>query len=97
VRAFETFHPLFLYESLWNLANMFLLLWLFRTQEEKLLPGDLFLAYLITYPLGRFLLEFIRIDYVPLWGINFNQMLMLVVMIFSGGVLVYRHRKARAG
>jgi phosphatidylglycerol:prolipoprotein diacylglycerol transferase len=96
VRAFETFHPLFLYESLWNLANMFLLLWLFRSQQEKLLPGDLFLVYLITYPLGRFLLEFIRIDYVPLWGINFNQMLMLVVMIVSTVVLVYRHRRASA-
>jgi phosphatidylglycerol:prolipoprotein diacylglycerol transferase len=93
VSAFETFHPLFLYESLWNLANMFLLLWLFRSRSEKLLPGDLFLVYLITYPLGRFLLEFIRIDYVPLFGINFNQMLMLLVMIISAGVLIFRHRR----
>jgi phosphatidylglycerol:prolipoprotein diacylglycerol transferase len=94
VQAFETFHPLFLYESLWSLANMFFLLWLFRSKEEQLLPGDLFLMYLITYPLGRFLLEFIRIDYVPMWGINFNQMVMLVVMILSLGVLIYRHRRA---
>ena len=73
---------------------MFFLLWLSRSKEEQLLPGDLFLVYLITYPLGRFLLEFIRIDYVPMWGINFNQMVMLVVMILSLGVLIYRHRRA---
>jgi len=92
----EYFHPLFLYESLWNLLNMFFLLWLLRRHEDKLLRGDLFLVYMITYPLGRFLLEFIRLDYVPMFGVNFNQTLMAVIALISGGVLIYRHRKARA-
>ncbi|NJN43725.1 MAG: hypothetical protein HC806_02625 [Anaerolineae bacterium] len=38
-QAFERFHPLFLYESIWNLGNMFLLLWLSRKQAHKLLKG----------------------------------------------------------
>jgi phosphatidylglycerol:prolipoprotein diacylglycerol transferase len=51
-------------------------------------------VYLITYPLGRFLLEFLRIDYVPVWGINFNQMVMLLTALASAGVLVFRHRRS---
>jgi phosphatidylglycerol---prolipoprotein diacylglyceryl transferase len=93
--AFETFHPLFLYESIWNLASFFLLLWLFRRYGKKLISGDLFLAYLVTYPVGRFLLEFIRLDFVPMFGINFNQMFMLLVAIVSGVVIYLRHRKPK--
>ena len=90
--SFEYFHPLFLYESLWNLGNAILLFWLWRRFDKQLKTGDLFIVYLITYPLGRFLLEFIRLDYVPMWGINFNQMAMLVVAFVSGAVLFLRHR-----
>jgi phosphatidylglycerol:prolipoprotein diacylglycerol transferase len=93
-KNFEYFHPLFLYESLWNLGNAILLLWLFRRQSHRLLEGDLFFVYLITYPIGRFLLEFLRLDYVPMWGINFNQAFMLLVAIVSGAVLILRHRRA---
>ncbi len=90
---FEYFHPLFLYESLWNLANMFFLLWLMRRFGESLKQGDIFLSYLVVYPIGRFLLEFIRLDYVPLFAINLNQLVMLIVAIVSGAVLFTRHRK----
>ncbi len=91
---FSYFHPLFLYESIWNLANMFFLVWLWRRYGDRLRRGDLFLTYLITYPLGRFLLEFIRIDFVPLFGINFNQMLSLAVALVSAGFIYWRHRSS---
>lgn len=90
--SFEYFHPLFLYESLWNLGNAILLFWLWRKFYKQMKMGDLFIVYLITYPLGRFLLEFIRLDYVPMWGINFNQIAMLVVAFISGAALFLRHR-----
>ncbi len=91
---FERFHPLFLYESLWNLFSMFVLLWIWRRYKERLFPGEVFLFYLILYPLGRFLLEFIRLDYVPLLGINFNQAFMLVVAVLSAAAIILRHRRA---
>lgn len=91
--AVEYFHPLFLYESLWSLGNLLLLLWLPRKLGSRLKSGDIFLVYLITYPLGRLLLEFLRLDYVPMWGINFNQMAMLLVVIASSIMLFLRHRK----
>jgi phosphatidylglycerol:prolipoprotein diacylglycerol transferase len=93
--SFERFHPLFLYESLWNLASMFFLLWIWRRYRARLRSGDLFIIYLITYPVGRFLLEFIRLDYVPLFGINLNQAVMGVVALASAAALILRHRKPK--
>jgi len=91
---FEYFHPLFLYESLWNFANMGLLLWLARRYPKRLKPGDLFLVYLLVYPIGRFLLEFLRLDSAQVAGINANQTIMLLVALVAGGLLYWRQRMA---
>ncbi len=93
---YERFHPLFLYESIWNLGLALFLLWVWRRFREKLLPGDLFLLYLVGYPLGRFLLEFIRIDIVRSYGLNFNQSLMLLTAVVSAVAIFVRHRRAGA-
>ncbi|KUK46443.1 MAG: Prolipoprotein diacylglyceryl transferase, partial [Anaerolinea thermophila] len=90
---YSTYHPMFLYESLWNLMNMFLLLLMERQLKDKLIPGDLLFTYLIVYPLGRFLLEFMRLDSSLVGGVNINQVTMVVVMIFSIVMLIIRHRK----
>ncbi len=91
-QSFERFHPLFLYESLWNLASAVFLIWLWRKFGQRLKSGDLFLVYLVTYPVGRFLLEFLRLDYVPLYGINLNQAVMAATALASGIALFLRHR-----
>lgn len=54
------FHPLFLYEIIWNLAGVAILLLLER--RLHLQWGKLFALYLIWYGLGRSWLEAIRID-----------------------------------
>ncbi len=86
------YHPLFLYESLWNLGNMVLLIWISRRFKERLLPGDVFLVYAIVYPVGRFLLEFLRLDSSMVGGININQWIMAVIAVISLAALVLRHR-----
>jgi phosphatidylglycerol:prolipoprotein diacylglycerol transferase len=91
------YHPVFLYESLWNLANMGLLLWLGRRHQDRLKSGDLFLIYLIVYPLGRFFLEFLRLDSSQVAGLNANQTLMLIVMVLSFSALLWRHRPGKEG
>jgi phosphatidylglycerol:prolipoprotein diacylglycerol transferase len=96
LQGFETqeyYHPLFLYESLWNLANMALLIWLTRHYGERLKVGDIFLAYLIIYPVGRFLLDFLRLDAAMLGGLNANQVAMAIVAILSVLALFWRHRE----
>jgi phosphatidylglycerol:prolipoprotein diacylglycerol transferase len=88
----EYYHPLFLYEMLWNIANMFLLLWVSRRFADRLKSGDLFLMYLIIYPVGRFLLDFLRLDASLVGGININQTIMAVVAVCSAAALFWRRR-----
>ncbi len=87
----ETYHPLFAYESLWNLANMALLLWLGRRFQYKLMNGDLFLIYAMFYSFGRFWLEFLRLDPAPVAGFNFNQTFMAFLFVGCGAFLLIRH------
>ena len=84
------YHPLFLYESLWNLGNMVFLLWLGRRYRDHLQSGDIFLAYLVIYPIGRFLLDFLRLDASQIAGINANQTFMAVVAVCAMLALVFR-------
>jgi phosphatidylglycerol:prolipoprotein diacylglycerol transferase len=95
----EYFHPLFLYESIWNLLNMAFLLFISRRFARWLKPGDVFLTYLVIYPIGRFLLEFLRLDISSVGGVNANQMLMLGIAALALVAIVLRHRfgKSTAG
>ncbi len=59
--GFETFHPTFLYEALWNLfitVGVILLL----ERREKLFKGSSIALYMILYGTGRFLMELMRTD-----------------------------------
>jgi len=93
--SFSTFHPMFLYESIWNLFNFFLLLTIGRTKEEKLLPGDLLYIYMIVYAIGRFGLEFLRLDASYVGSININQMVMAAVAVLGAALLVFNHLRAK--
>jgi phosphatidylglycerol:prolipoprotein diacylglycerol transferase len=86
------YHPLFLYESIWNLINMAVLLFVGRRYKGWLKPGDIFLGYLVIYPFGRFLLEYLRLDPSPVAGINANQALMLAIFVGALAMLIIRHR-----
>ena len=93
---YEYFTPLFLYESLWNVVNMAVLLWLGRRFAKWLKPGDIFFIYMIMYSVGRFCLEFLRLDAARVGGINFNQTFVVIVAIVAGVVLFLNHRLRRA-
>ena len=85
------YHPLFLYESIWDLANMAILLWLSRRFNDRLKDGDIFLVYLVIYSIGRFLLEFLRLDASRLAGINANQTLSAIVAVVAVAAIIVRH------
>ena len=87
----DYFHPLFLYESLWNLANMFLLLWMSRKLINWLKPGDIFIIYMLFYAVGRFFLEFLRLDIAKIGNINANQTFMAIVAVVASILLAWRH------
>lgn len=57
---FATFHPTFLYESLWNLAGVWVILW--ASQRFDLRQGRTFALYVMVYTAGRGWIEMLRID-----------------------------------
>lgn len=89
-----TFHPTFLYESLWNLTLCALLLWIDR--RFRLRPGRLMFVYVVGYFTGRFWIEGLRIDNATSGGgLRLNQWVSLVAVAVAGGILVvdwWRHR-----
>jgi phosphatidylglycerol:prolipoprotein diacylglycerol transferase len=88
------FHPLFLYESLWNLIGFLLLLWASRRFEQQLQAGDILLLYLMWYPLGRFFIEFLRTDSWFFPGTPFNVVHLLSFAAFTGAAVLFwlRHK-----
>jgi phosphatidylglycerol:prolipoprotein diacylglycerol transferase len=93
--ASTRFHPLFLYESLWNFLGFGLIFWVSRRFEDRLLPGDLLLLYVIWYPTGRFMLEFLRTDswFFPGTPFNVVHLLSAIAVVASIALLIYRHRR----
>jgi prolipoprotein diacylglyceryl transferase len=90
---FETFHPTFLYEMLWNLALAAVLVWL--DGRVRLRRGSLFLLYLIGYGVGRFWIELLRID-VPdrILGLSRNNWnALFIVVIGAIGLWWWESRK----
>jgi phosphatidylglycerol:prolipoprotein diacylglycerol transferase len=98
--AFETFHPSFLYESLWSLLTFFVLLWLARRRSDSLLRGELMALYLIAYAVGRSLIELVRLDSrtVTLFGLESGlavATLISVIVAVVAAVAVLGRRLAR--
>ena len=90
------FHPDFLYESLWNLVGFGLMLILGRKFSNRLKDGDLFLIYLIWYPLGRIWVESLRPDAWTIGSIPTAQIVSAVLIVIAAAVLAIRHRNRPA-
>ena len=86
------FHPLFLYESIWNLLGFAILFWISRRFYPQLKTGDLTLLYLIWYPLGRFFLEFLRTDSWFFAGTPFNVVHILSLLSIIAAIVFLRLR-----
>ncbi|MER2599140.1 MAG: prolipoprotein diacylglyceryl transferase [Caldilineales bacterium] len=93
------FHPTFFYEALWNVVGFFVLWTVARRAAAKLREGDLFLMYLIWYPLGRLLVEMFRPDawVSGLPGLATAQLISLVLIVVGVVGLILRHRAWQPG
>ncbi|HWL43792.1 MAG TPA: prolipoprotein diacylglyceryl transferase [Ilumatobacter sp.] len=81
-----TFHPAFLYESLWNLALCGVLLWIDRRWGNRLAPGKLLAVYVLGYGVGRLWIESLRIDPASeLGGLRWNQWMAMALIV--GGIV----------
>jgi phosphatidylglycerol:prolipoprotein diacylglycerol transferase len=93
LKAFEYFHPTFLYESLWNLL-VFCVLWFGLRKRLENKPGALVLCYLGLYSVGRFFVEGLRIDSLMMGNVRAAQAvsLLLVATSISGLLLLTRKK-----
>lgn len=71
-------HPTFLYESIWNLGVMCLLLLYWKHRK---FDGEVFLLYLIGYGIGRFWIESLRTDQLLLPGIGYPASMALAAIM----------------
>jgi len=84
------YHPTFLYESLWNLALCFVLLWI--QKRFQLAAGRLMAVYLIGYGIGRFWIEGLRIDPAHAGGgLRLNQWVALAAIAAGLVYLLITH------
>lgn len=92
------FHPTFLYESLWNVAGVLVLLAIDR--KFQLRRGALFWSYLVWYGTGRIIMETMRIDAadtIVILGLGLRVHMWLAIgMVLMGTVgLIYVLTKLR--
>lgn len=91
---YTTFHPTFLYEMLWNLALVGVLIAVDR--RRVLRPGQLFPLYVGGYFLGRLWIEALRIDDASLvLGLRVNIWISLLGIAGAAAVFLWRGVRRR--
>jgi len=88
------YHPTFLYESLWNIVGVLVLIVL---RKSLLKRGEVFLTYLLWYSIGRFFIEGLRTDSLMLTShIRIAQLVSFLCVLGSLILLWYRRKKGLA-
>jgi phosphatidylglycerol---prolipoprotein diacylglyceryl transferase len=87
------FHPTFLYESIFNLANAILLSWLvLNAKRFHLRDGDVLSIYLVLYGLARFIIEGARTDSLYIGPFPAAQWISVSMIVLGVALLVWRRR-----
>lgn len=90
------YHPTFLYESLWNLLVLGMMLSMLYWWKR--FDGQVLFSYMILYSLGRFFIEGMRTDSLYLGGIRVAQLVSLTLMLIGIALMIYvglRGKKAK--
>ena len=85
-------HPTFLYESLWNVGVLLIMLW---WRKYKKFDGEILLTYLFGYGIGRFWIEGLRTDQllIPGTGVAVSQVLAIFMAVASAICIWYFSKK----
>ncbi len=89
-------HPTFLYESLWNLGLLLILLIYWKHRK---FDGEIFLLYLFGYGVGRFWIESLRTDQLLIPGTQYPVSMVLaacMVVVSLTWIIIKRNKKKRA-
>lgn len=83
-----TYHPTFLYESLWNIVGLIIIILLRRV---KLKRGEMFLFYLVWYSVGRFFIEGMRTDSLYVVGeLRAAQLVSVMAIVTAAVIFIFR-------
>ena len=91
----QTYHPTFLYESIWCFILFFLLLWI---DNHRKFEGQVLLLYGILYSCERFFVEALRTDSLMIGPFKQAQVLSLVIIVVclvSYGILAVRAKNKK--
>lgn len=83
------YHPTFLYESVWNIIVLVLLLVLRKYNPFR---GEIFLSYIALYSVGRFFIEGMRTDSLYFGFLRQAQLLSLVLIVGAIIFIIYRRK-----
>ena len=87
-----TFHPTFLYESLWSFLGVAVLLLVDR--RVRIRPPGLFCLYVAWYTFARFFMELLRVDEAHEWfGLRLNAWVSIVVFVLALVGFVWSQRR----
>lgn len=78
-------HPTFLYESMWNIGVLVLMLLLWK---KKHFDGEMTLLYFAGYGIGRFFIEGLRTDQLQIGNTGIAVSQMLGISLFIAAVVV---------
>ena len=88
----QTYHPTFLYESIWCVIIFFILIYV---DNHRKFFGQTFLLYGILYSIGRFFIESMRTDSLMIGSLKQAQVLSLTVIVLFVIIYIILDRRSR--
>ncbi|MBQ8681856.1 MAG: prolipoprotein diacylglyceryl transferase [Bacilli bacterium] len=85
--------PTFLYESLWCLIGVFILMWIRKKYSN--IVGKQICFYLIWYGVGRFFIEGLRSDSLYLGDFRISQIVSVIMIVIGivGSIVIWRKKR----
>ena len=84
-------HPAIVYEMIWNMIGFFLITFL----RGKIRPdGSIFMVYLFWYSIGRFFVQFLRLDSIKFGVFQEAHIIAFISFIIAGSFIVLKTRIA---
>lgn len=84
-------HPTFLYESLWNLGVLVILL---LRRKKTSFTGEIFLSYITLYGIGRFWIEGLRTDSLYVGNFRISQIIAALCVLFGVALIIKNKHKS---
>jgi prolipoprotein diacylglyceryl transferase len=96
--GYTTFHPTFLYELIWDVVGVAVLIYVGRRFHRRLNPPNLFALYVAWYCFGRFFEELLRIDPAHhIAGLRLNAWVSAILFFAAVVYFVLHQRRERRG